>query len=188
MVDDSKPWEFSASGWLGHTGVYEPAIFDHCSPSQYAGMGKQQKRAYDKRRSQEWDASIKAKQEWRKLVAEAYERGEISEETPSLSQEAKSVIFWFKEEKAKQEILDQEKKKAEDLSVEKFRQAQALKKSEFAKWWVEHSPRRVEGFDHVLKNEANIFWRAVHGEVSKAIQLYVLREVAEIKEDLIRVG
>jgi hypothetical protein len=176
-----KPWEYSASGWLYHSGVYEPAIFDVIAPSQYARFGPQQKARFDKQRSQQWEESARAKSEWRRMIGEAYERGEITEQTSSLSDEAKTAIFWYKEEKEKQRELEQEKQEEAKLTVQKYKQAQALKKSDFAKWWVINSPRQVPGFEHVLRQEANNYWRAVHGEISPAVAQYVYREVEEAK-------
>jgi hypothetical protein len=180
LAEREKPWEFSASGWLSYTGVHEPWIAE-ISPWQYQHLSERGKRQYDIKRSGEWETSTRAKSEWRRLVGEAYEKGEITEQTPGLSEEAKTAIFWYKEEKEKQRELEHEKEKGAKLTVQKYEQALALKKSDFAKWWVVNSPRQVPGFEHVLRQEANNYWRAVHGEISPAVAQYVYREVEEAK-------
>lgn len=100
---ERNPWEMSASGWLAHTGVHEPWIGE-ISPMQMGLMGKQQKARYDKQRAAEWDASSKAKAEWRAAVIAAHDEGRITQDDPGLHPDAKSAIF--AERAARQEAAE----------------------------------------------------------------------------------
>jgi hypothetical protein len=86
------PWKMSASAYQSKIGVHAPWIGE-ISPMQYAGLSKQGKAEYDAKRSREWEASAEAKREWRDLVMAAFERGEITLETPGLHPDAKSSVF-----------------------------------------------------------------------------------------------
>ncbi len=112
-LKSKKVWEMSASQYQYLEGVHAPWIFE-ISPSQYAMMGKQQKRAYDKKRSKEWEASAQVKQEWRDKVVEAYINGEITLDTPDLHSEAQDAIWYYKIKVKK----EREKKLWEDASQE----------------------------------------------------------------------
>ena len=174
----AEPWRFSASCWQYHKGVYEPAIFDGFSPSQYGSFGPQQKRQFDKVRSAEWNKSIEAKAEYRRLVSEAYDKGAITKQTEGLSEDAYFAIARHEEDLAKQALADKAKQERNELSLKKHNQALAVTKREYAKWWVENAPNKVPGFDHVLRAEANIFWRVAHGELGPR---FVSQEIADIK-------
>lgn len=95
-----KPWEMDSSAYLTSLGVHVPWIAE-ISPWQYAHLSKRQQERYDVKRAAEWDAAARARQEWRRLIEEAYERGEITKDTPGLHPEARDVIIFYKQEKEK---------------------------------------------------------------------------------------
>lgn len=86
-----RPWTITPSRYLFLLGVHEPWIAE-ISPMQYAHMGKQQKAAYDAKRSKEWAESGKAKDQWRNLVLKAFADGRFTLEDPETTREARDVV------------------------------------------------------------------------------------------------
>ena len=74
----AEPWKYSASHYQAAIGVKQPWIAE-VSPMQMGLMSKRQKAEYQKKRSEEWDASAKAKQEWADKIWQAYKSGKITE-------------------------------------------------------------------------------------------------------------
>ena len=99
-IETVPAWEIGPDEYQRRAGVYQPHIAE-ISPYQYARMSKRQQKAYDEKRSKEWDASRRIKEEWRDQVAGAYERGEIDLKTPGLHREAEDVILHVEIEKEK---------------------------------------------------------------------------------------
>ncbi len=88
----TEPWKHSADQYQAAKGVHQPWIAE-ISPFQYARMGKQQKAAYDAKRTKEWDASTNVKREHRAAVIEAFKAGKITHKTEGISQDAKRAIL-----------------------------------------------------------------------------------------------
>lgn len=70
-------WTLTRSGWQAARGIHEPYIAE-ISPMQLAHMSKAAKRRYEAQRSKEWEASAEAGAEYRRLVVDAFARGEFA--------------------------------------------------------------------------------------------------------------
>lgn len=95
---EKQPWEMNAQQYQGAAGVHEPWIME-ISPYQYGALSGRQKRVYDAKREREWQASADIKSEWRDKIHEAWKNGDITKDTPGLSDEAKTQIFKFERDK-----------------------------------------------------------------------------------------
>jgi hypothetical protein len=92
---------------------------------QYARLSKRARRAYDKKRHAEWEASAEGRDEWAAEVIAAFNRGEFTLEDPQLHPEAAKEIrhAQYRAEEAEKEKAAEEARKSnqitgpEDVSV-----------------------------------------------------------------------
>lgn len=101
LKPEPKVWELSASMYQARAGVHAPHIGE-ISPTQYNRLSGRSRRAYDAKRSQEWQASADCKGQWRRLVVEAHERGEFHYSDSGVHREAKSAVLGAQIERNKQ--------------------------------------------------------------------------------------
>lgn len=88
---EKYPWTMTASEYQYTKKVEQPFVGE-LSLHQLGSMSKNQKAAYLKKRSAAWDASGAVKQEWADKVFAAYERGDITRETPGVTSDARMAI------------------------------------------------------------------------------------------------
>lgn len=86
-----KPWTYSPASWLYANNVHQPWISE-ISGMQYAGLSKRAKKAYDEKRSREWQRASDEKEKWLELCLTAYDAGEFTLRSPGLNDEAKDWI------------------------------------------------------------------------------------------------
>jgi hypothetical protein len=113
----AQPWTITPERYQHLMGVKQPWIAE-ISPWQYSNMGKRQKAAYDKKREEEWGASIDVKREWRDKVIAAYTEGKITKNDPSLDKEARDAIRHFEhyQEKQRQEEVKKQAHRSNQIT------------------------------------------------------------------------
>ena len=89
--EEIPAWQMNASEYQSSIGVKQPWIAE-ISPYQFANLSKRAKAEYEANRRLEWQASADAKAEWRDKVMQAYDKGEITLDTPGLHDEVKRAI------------------------------------------------------------------------------------------------
>lgn len=100
--DPDKPWEYPASVYQSLVLRVKQPWIGEISSTQYLRMSKRGKAAYERKHSEEWQASSDAKDEWRGLVIAAYEAGIINADTPGISEDAENAIWHHERQKKEQ--------------------------------------------------------------------------------------
>jgi len=88
---NAEPWKYTASQYQAVHGVKQPWIAE-ISPMQMGMMSKRQKAEYEKKRSEEWDASAKIKDEWADKVYAAYKSGKITDKDLEAAPKSKGLF------------------------------------------------------------------------------------------------
>jgi hypothetical protein len=84
-------WQMGPSRYLALHGIHEPWIAE-ISPMQMGRMSERAKKAYEVKRSAEWTASMKGKQDWAAEVFAAFERGEFTLKSAEAHPDAVSAV------------------------------------------------------------------------------------------------
>jgi hypothetical protein len=109
-----RPWTASASAYQAQLGVHEPWVAE-ISPVQYAHMGKAAKARYDRQRAGEWEASGRAKEQWRQAVLAAFRDGRFDLGDAGVHPDAKAAVFaWQREQAAAQAKVAQAARQREN--------------------------------------------------------------------------
>lgn len=84
-------WQTTPEAWKSLRGIHTPWIAE-VSPHQLAAMNGRTRRAYDAKRSAEWDASAKGSAAWLAEVMAGYDAGAFGLDHPELCERARDAI------------------------------------------------------------------------------------------------
>lgn len=84
-------WQTTPEAWKSLRGIHTPWIAE-VSPHQLAAMNGRTRRAYDAKRSAEWDASAKGYAAWLAEVMAGYDAGAFGLNHPELCERARDAI------------------------------------------------------------------------------------------------
>lgn len=92
-ITQTPVWEMDGDQYLRANNILKPYICE-ISGHQYALMSKRSQRAYDEKRTKEWQAAIDGQTEWLRLLLAAYDAEEFTLDTPGLSDAAKNQVYY----------------------------------------------------------------------------------------------
>lgn len=110
-------WKMGRGRFQALEGVHRPHVME-ISTVQYGRMSKSARKAYDAKRSAEWDASAECAAKYARLCFEAYEADPEILKSPDLHPEAKSAIWAEKLRRKKAEVEERLKALREQNQIQ----------------------------------------------------------------------
>lgn len=114
-LETTPIWQLTQSRYQYLKGIKQPHILE-ISLLQMSRFSKRGLAQYQQQRAKEWDASGDCKVEYNHLVWEAYQRGEFTEQSEGVSDDAKTAVYYGKRE-AKEHDTAERMKEAQAENV-----------------------------------------------------------------------
>ena len=172
LTREREPWQMTKEEWKRQQGYdyYYGWAFAEYSPSQWARMSKRTQQQILRAKEEKHKRMQKILQDHENIVVHAYEEGK-----PVPKEVLKDYHHIIERRQARRETYKGEVKE----SVERYLKAKTMKKREYALWWqqkrLKETPH-LKGFEHVMRQEANRYWRVVQGE-TKGVPRYIQEQV-----------
>lgn len=166
-MKQKEPWEMTMEEYKRLKGYEIFWAFRDYSPSQWAMMSERQRSQIEKQHNEEFAKNEKILNEHAMSVVHA-----IEEDKPVSAENRRQYADVVeKRQKSRQQYAVERQE-----SIMRYQNAEKMSKSEFAKWWQEkelkESPQ-LKGFEHVMRSNANRYWRAAHGD-QKGVPIFVV--------------
>lgn len=107
-LETTPIWQLTQPRFQFLKGVKQPHIME-ISLVQMARFSKRGKDRYQQQRAAEWDASGNCKVEYNRLVWEAYQRGEFTEQSEGVTDDARKAVYYGKREAKEQDTAERMK-------------------------------------------------------------------------------